>query len=170
MNSKRKNVAQRGNLRTNPSPRATAESALKDPPRRKKIHGGHRLKFVLDSGAVKTIVPEDALPGIKLDKSKGDLYAPPMAAHPEENRSRDWVRTQRRLKGKFAGTVARQTDRRWSTRLLHWMPWLHRLGGRDVGRPRSRWEHIFSKRAGGNWTNHAQDARLWGITLTEIVH
>ena len=27
---------------------------------RKKIPGGHRVKFVLDSGAVKTIIPKDA--------------------------------------------------------------------------------------------------------------
>ena len=86
--------------------------------------------------------------------------------HAERNGSRDWVRTQKRLKWKFAGTVARQTDGRWSTRLLQWMPWLNRCGGRDVGRPHSRWQDVLSKRAGGDWTDHAQDVQLWAI-LTE---
>ena len=37
---------------------------------RKKIPGGHRLKFVLDSCTVRTIVPKDAIPGMRIDKSK----------------------------------------------------------------------------------------------------
>ena len=45
-----------------------------NPTWRKKIQGGHRIKFVLDSGAVKTIVPKDAIPGTKLDKSKGGSF------------------------------------------------------------------------------------------------
>ena len=69
-----KRWAQRGNPRTTRDPKATIESALKDKPWRKKIQGGHRLKFVLDSGAVKTIVPKDAIPGMKLDKSKGGSF------------------------------------------------------------------------------------------------
>ena len=32
------------------------------------------MKFVLDSGAVKTIVPKDALPNMKIDKSKGGSF------------------------------------------------------------------------------------------------
>ena len=32
------------------------------------------MKFVLDSGAVKTIVPKDAIPGMKLDKTKGGSF------------------------------------------------------------------------------------------------
>jgi hypothetical protein len=69
-----KRFAQRGNLRVSIDPKAVIENALKDKPWRKKIQGGHRLKFVLDSGAVKTIVPKDAIPGMKLDKSKGGSF------------------------------------------------------------------------------------------------
>jgi len=47
---------------------------LKDEPWRKKIQGGYRLKFVLDSGAVKSIIPKDAIPGMKLDNSKGGSF------------------------------------------------------------------------------------------------
>ena len=54
--------------------KAVNEPALTAKPWRKKIQGGHRLKFVLDSGAVKTIVPKDAIPGMKLDKSKGGSF------------------------------------------------------------------------------------------------
>ena len=54
--------------------KAVTEPALTAKPWRKKIQGGHRLKFVLDSGAVKTIVPKDAIPGMKLDKSKGGSF------------------------------------------------------------------------------------------------
>ena len=41
-----------------------------EPTYRKKIDGGNRIRFVLDSGAVKTIVPKNAIPGAKL-KSTG---------------------------------------------------------------------------------------------------
>ena len=41
-----------------------------EPGYRKKILGGHRLTFVMDSGAVKTIVPPDALPGMQIKKTR----------------------------------------------------------------------------------------------------
>ena len=53
----------------NHNPRQTSNQTW-----RKKIPGGHRIKFVLDSGAVKTIVPKDAIPGMKVDKSKGGSF------------------------------------------------------------------------------------------------
>ena len=62
--------AKKASERNNPA--ADAGSSAK--PWKKKITGGHRLKFVLDSGAVKTIVPKDALPNMKLDKSKGGSF------------------------------------------------------------------------------------------------
>ena len=53
------------------------KSALQKPthnPTWKKIYGDRRLKFVLESDAVKTIVPEDAIPGMNVDKSKGGSF------------------------------------------------------------------------------------------------
>ena len=48
----------------------------------------------------------------------------------------DWVVGQRRRQYKWAGHVARRTDRRWSCQILDWTP----VGGyRSVGRPRRRW-------------------------------
>ena len=41
-----------------------------EPGYRKKISGGHKITFVMDSGAVKTIVPPDALPGMQIKKTK----------------------------------------------------------------------------------------------------
>ena len=55
-------------------PNKTPSDSQKDKAWRKKIPGGYRIKFVLDSGAVKTIVPKDAIPGMKLDKTKGGSF------------------------------------------------------------------------------------------------
>ena len=49
-------------------------STNSNPTWRKNVPGGHRLKFVMDSGAAKTIIPKDAVPGMKLDKSKGGFF------------------------------------------------------------------------------------------------
>ena len=52
------------------SSRRTAE-----PKWRSKINGGHRLRFVFDSGAVKTIVPLEAIPGMKVQrKTSGGAF------------------------------------------------------------------------------------------------
>ena len=45
-----------------------------NPAWRKTIDGGHRLKFVLDSGAVKTIIPKDAIPGMRIDRKEGHSF------------------------------------------------------------------------------------------------
>ena len=37
---------------------------------RKKIPGGYRIKSVMDSGAGRTIFPRDAIPGMKIYKTK----------------------------------------------------------------------------------------------------
>ena len=42
-----------------------------EPTWRKKIVGGNRIQFVLDSGAVKTIIPKNAIPGAKLKSTGG---------------------------------------------------------------------------------------------------
>ena len=50
-------------------------SKVNNPPTwRKKITRGHRLKFILSLGAVKAIVPKDATPDMKVDKSKGGSF------------------------------------------------------------------------------------------------
>ena len=67
-------LAPRSNPRAIAQPKTNAQSAIKDKPWREKIQGGHRLKSVLDPRAVKTIVPKDAIPGMKLDKSKGGSF------------------------------------------------------------------------------------------------
>ena len=48
------------------------EPATSNPTWRKKVQGGHRLKFVLVSMVLKTIALADAIPGMTLDKAKED--------------------------------------------------------------------------------------------------
>ena len=49
----------------------------------------------------------------------------------------DWVVEQRRRKWGWAGHVARRSDGRWASRMLHWIP---HGGERSRGRPATRWE------------------------------
>ena len=59
------------------NPRETLAASEKkglEPKRRKAIDGGYRLRFVMDSGAAKTIVPRDAIPGMKMSRSKGGSF------------------------------------------------------------------------------------------------
>ena len=67
--------AQRSNPRAPVDPKVMSETVIKDKPWRKKISGGHRLRFVLDSGAVKTIVPKDAIPGMKIGQVEGRILS-----------------------------------------------------------------------------------------------
>ena len=76
----------------------------------------------------------------------------------------DWVQAQRMRKWRLAGHIARRTDARWSTKLLHWMP----DGTRGVGRPRRRWDSSLAAfvQAAFNdehllWTDVAQDRETW---------
>ena len=45
-----------------------------EPKWQKAIDGGYRLRFVMDSGAAKTIVPRDAIPGTKCRNQKEDHF------------------------------------------------------------------------------------------------
>ena len=49
---------------------AAGERKGLEPKWRKKIDGGYRLRFVMDSGAAKTIVPREAIPGMRMGRSK----------------------------------------------------------------------------------------------------
>ena len=72
----------------------------------------------------------------------------------------DWIELQRRRKWKLAGRSAKQTDGRWSTRLLNWQPWFRTTPRRDIGHPRKRWEDDLTKLA-GSWTAVATDEGMW---------
>ena len=50
---------------------AILEIKTKDNPSRKMmVSGGHRIRFVLDSSAVKTILPKGAVPGLEVKKGQ----------------------------------------------------------------------------------------------------
>jgi hypothetical protein len=70
-----------------------------------------------------------------------------------------WSTTYRRRKWRFAGTVARQSDGRWSQHMLYWRP----CGGRDRGRPRTRWADEIVRLAGDGWAQAATDQTLWKL-------
>ena len=53
---------------------AAGERKGLEPKWRKKIDGGYRVRFVMDSGAAKTIVPRDAIPGMKMRKVNGGSF------------------------------------------------------------------------------------------------
>ena len=73
----------------------------------------------------------------------------------------DWVVTHRRRKWRFAGSLARQTDGRWSRQAIGWRP---NMGhGRSQGRPRTRWSDQLEQFAGGEWFQLAMDEEQWQI-------
>ena len=53
--------------------------------------------------------------------------------------SADWNSMHKRRKWRLAGRLARETDDRWSAKVINWSP----VVGRGRGRPRLRWtEHL----------------------------
>ena len=82
-------------------------------------------------------------------------------ASASEHGACDWMFLQRKRKWQFAGSTARRTDGRWSTRLLAWRPHHRCEPFRRVGRPVTRWDDDIVKVAGVNWVEHARDEVLW---------
>ena len=77
----------------------------------------------------------------------------------ERHDMKNWVAESRRRKWRFAGQLARRTDKRWSSLLVAWVP---AYGpGRSPGRPFTRWTTDFERLAGGDWMKVAHDENLW---------
>ena len=72
-----------------------------------------------------------------------------------------WVSCARQRKWKFAGSVARRMDGRWTRRLLNWAPWFRCSRKRSQGHPVTRWADSIMVYAGGDWTDVAQDRLRW---------
>ena len=76
----------------------------------------------------------------------------------------DWALAQRRKYWRWAGHVARISDGRWTSQLLHWIPW---KGRRSRGRPLKRWaEELdkFVKSMGfddASWDKLMQERDFW---------
>jgi hypothetical protein len=68
------------------------------------------------------------------------------------------VKQHRRRKYRFAGQVARQTDGRWSHATVQCNPTSG--GGRDRGRPCTRWSDDLERFA-GDWATVALDSDAW---------
>ena len=89
-----------------------------------------------------------------------------LAAHRVEaiagaNGMEDWVITARRRKWEFAGATARQTDGRWSHKLMTWRPFHGH--GRSQGRPKTRWTDSLDHFAAGDWMTLAKDEDQWNV-------
>ena len=79
----------------------------------------------------------------------------------------DWAEEQRRRKWRWAGHVSRREDKRWSTRLLDWVP---EKGSRRWGQPNTRWADSleqFAKSKGFVWQEMAKDRKKWEALETE---
>ena len=75
---------------------------------------------------------------------------------------KDVITVATALKWKWAGHVIRRSDDRWSTRITTWYP---REGSRRRGRQKKRWRDEFPT----NWTQLAQDRKLWIQTTEEAL-
>ena len=92
----------------------------------------HRLRFGDD--------PEDWVEYLRRSKQRVTELSVRFWMH-------DWVDTNRRRKWRFAGSLARQTDGRWSQLVLDWKP--NQGHGRCRGHPHTRWSDALEKFAGG---------------------
>ena len=59
-----------------------------------------------------------------------------------------------RLKWKWSGHVARMDNNRWTHKITMWDP---RVGGRNVGRQRTRWADQPKRLAGDQWSGKAKE-------------
>ena len=69
-----------------------------------------------------------------------------------------WTYAYRLSKWKFAGQLARRTDRRWSSLICTWKPLAYK---RSVGRPLTRWVDDITTYCGGDWDSLAMDEKRW---------
>lgn len=70
----------------------------------------------------------------------------------------DALHFAQKLKWKWAGHVARYTDRRWTLAVTKWKG---PKGTRGRGRPCTRWQDDIKAIAGDNWIEKAKDREIW---------
>lgn len=61
-------------------------------------------------------------------------------------------------KWRWAGHLARYTDRRWTSETTKWKG---PRGKRKVGRPKMRWDNDIKEIAGKHWLETAKDKKRW---------
>ncbi|CAH2241016.1 jg4086 [Pararge aegeria aegeria] len=71
-----------------------------------------------------------------------------------------------KLKWKWAGHIARRTDRRRGSKVLEWRP---RTGKRSVRRPPARWADVIKRVAGSRWKQAAQDRGFWNSLQNRLL-
>ena len=70
----------------------------------------------------------------------------------------DIIKTAKKMKWRWAGHIARRTDGRWTTNVLHWIP---REKKRPRRRPNARWVDEIKRFSGGTWMKIASDRDMW---------
>jgi hypothetical protein len=66
----------------------------------------------------------------------------------------DAAKAARRLKWRWGGHVVKMDQERWEYATTVWDP---RIGRRNRGRPRRRWDHEFREVVGNQWSRIARD-------------
>lgn len=70
----------------------------------------------------------------------------------------DALRHALALKWKWAGHIARYTDRRWT---IESTKWKGPSGKRNIGRPKQRWADDIVQTVGRNWMEQGRDRERW---------
>jgi len=66
----------------------------------------------------------------------------------------DVIKTAKKVKWRWAGHIARRTDGRWTTSVLHW---IRREKKRSRRRPNVRWVDEIKRFSGATWMRIAAD-------------
>lgn len=76
----------------------------------------------------------------------------------KETKITDVVKRIRSLKWSWAGHLCRMAENRWTKRIVEWIPL---DAPRKKGRPKMRWEDVFRRRCGTNWTTQTTNREEW---------
>jgi hypothetical protein len=77
----------------------------------------------------------------------------------------DAAKAARRLKWRRGGHVARMDQERWTYATTVWDP---RIGRRNRGRSRHKWDQEFREVVGNQWSRIAKDKGKWKDTFLDI--
>lgn len=76
----------------------------------------------------------------------------------KKTKIRDIITAVRLLKWNWAGHICRMDTNRWTKKVTEWLP---REERRQRGRPKRRWDDVFTHKYGQEWRRMARDRKLW---------
>ncbi|KAJ4451705.1 hypothetical protein ANN_03175 [Periplaneta americana] len=77
----------------------------------------------------------------------------------------DVVTLAKRMKWRWGGRVIRKQPTRWAHTATLWDP---RIGWRNRGRPRTRWDDEFKLQLGGLWTRIGRQRTRWKDAVNQL--